>query len=77
MKPLGRHHCNFPGKQNWSIVDKNSGKKLESWWVDTGWKGSGKLKQDIEIEIEEGIEEFDHQRKEDLEENKMIFKDRK
>jgi len=48
---------------------------LENWWEQIGYVGDGTLKQELESEIEEGIEEYKVKLKDDQEDyNKLITK---
>ncbi len=75
MKPLNQHpttQCN-PSKVDYHIHE--NGKKVENWWEEVGNKGDGKLHQELQHFIDEGIEEFEIQQQEDNESYNQLIKD--
>ncbi len=48
--------------------------QYRNWWEGVGYKGNGKLIQELDNEISIGIEEYEIQQQEDLEDyNKLIM----
>ncbi len=73
MKPLNRHHVNFPSKTNYKMIE--NGKRLENWWEDVGDIGNGKLKQEIQKEIDEAYIDYAEQSEEDRIEYLKLIKE--
>ena len=63
MRPLNLAPVKFPSKTNYKMFDR--GKRLQNFWEDIGWKGDGKLIQEVQNEIHEGEQEYLLQLEED------------
>jgi len=62
MKPLNRIPVRFPGKKDChpkKYDDKN-------WWENIAIKGNGRLKQEVDNDIKEGITEYLNKDKNDI-----------
>jgi len=69
MKPLNIRPYKSPGKE-----DCHPPEGYKNWWEDVGNIGDGKLIQELDNEISIGIEEYEMQQQEDLEDyNKLIM----
>lgn len=75
MKTLNQRAVNFPSKTDWNLHE--DGRKLENWWEYIGENGAGNgtLKQELQDMIDVGIEEYNIQQQEDLEDFNEIIKE--